>query len=63
MKIQKFQEKDKETLIMLWKTAFPDDPPHNEPSKVLDEKMEVDDLIFVAESGNEMVGACMAGND
>jgi len=63
MKIRKFQEKNKETLITLWKTVFPDDPPHNEPSKVIDEKLEVDDLIFVAESGNEIVGACMAGYD
>jgi ribosomal protein S18 acetylase RimI-like enzyme len=63
MKIHKFQEKDKVTLITLWKTVFPDDPPHNEPSKVIDEKLEVDDLIFIAESGNEIVGACMAGYD
>ncbi len=63
MKIRKFQEKDKETLIALWKTIFPDDPPHNEPSKVIDEKLEVDDLIFVAEHGNEIGGACMAGYD
>jgi len=63
MKIRKFQEKDKDTLITLWKTVFPDDPPHNEPSKVIDEKLEVDDLIFVAESGDEIVGACMAGYD
>jgi len=36
MKIRKFQEKDKVHLIKLWKTVFPNDPPHNEPSKVIE---------------------------
>jgi len=31
--------------------------------KVIDEKLRVDDLIFVAESGDTIVGACMAGYD
>jgi ribosomal protein S18 acetylase RimI-like enzyme len=63
MKIRKFQDKEKETLVSLWKKVFPDAPPHNEPSEVIDAKLEVDDLIFVAESGNEIVGACLAGYD
>ena len=63
MKIRKFQEKDRASLIELWKTVFPDDPPHNEPSKVIEAKLEVDDLIFMAESNNKIVGASMAGYD
>jgi hypothetical protein len=63
MKIRKFQKGDKASLINLWQTVFPDDPPHNEPSSVIDAKLEVDDLIFVAESEGELIGACMAGYD
>jgi ribosomal protein S18 acetylase RimI-like enzyme len=63
MNIRKFQSTDQSSLIELWKTVFPDDPPHNEPSAVIEAKLAVDDLIFVAEHEGELVGACMAGYD
>ena len=63
MKIRKFRTDDKTSLIKLWQTVFPDDPPHNEPSSVIDAKLKVDDLIFLAESKGELIGACMAGYD
>ena len=63
MTIRKFRDADQSALINLWKTVFPDDPPHNEPSLVLKAKLDVDDLIFVAEHDGEIVGACMAGYD
>ena len=63
MNIRKFQEKDREALITLWQRAFPNDPPHNEPAKIISAKLAVDDLIFVAEQNSEIVGACMAGYD
>ena len=63
MKIRKYQEADRSSLIDLWRTVFPDDPPHNEPSTVIAAKLAVDDLIFVAENDGELVGACMAGYD
>jgi len=63
MNIRKFQEKDKSSLISLWQRVFPDDPSHNEPSKVISAKLAVDDLIFVAEQNDQIVGACMAGYD
>ncbi len=50
-------------LISVWETVFPDDPPHNAPNKVIDEKLAVDDLIFVAEHQAKIVGACIAGYD
>ncbi|MCH8105493.1 MAG: GNAT family acetyltransferase [Proteobacteria bacterium] len=63
-KIRKFQESDKATLTALWQAVFPDDPPHNEPSLVIEAKLAVDDLIFIAEEDDgEMIGACMAGYD
>jgi len=63
MKIRKFQEKDRNSLIKLWQRVFPDNPPHNEPSRVIKSKLAIDDLIFVVESDNEIIGACMAGYD
>ncbi len=63
MKIRKFQGKDRYSLIKLWRRVFPDNPPHNEPSKVIESKLAIDDLIFVEESNNEIIGACMAGYD
>ena len=63
MEVRKFQDSDKDALIALWRAVFPDDPPHNEPSQVLEAKLAVDDLIFIAEEDDNMVGACMAGYD
>jgi ribosomal protein S18 acetylase RimI-like enzyme len=61
--IRKFQEADRQALILLWRTVFPDDPPHNEPGSVIKAKLEVDDLIFVAEENGTLCGACIAGYD
>lgn len=63
MAIRKYQHSDRSALIDLWRTVFPDDPPHNEPSIVIEAKLAVDDLIFVAEHEGELIGACIAGYD
>ena len=63
MNIRKYQDTDRDSLIDLWRTVFPDDPPHNEPSAVIDAKLAIDDLIFVAENDGKLVGVCMAGFD
>ena len=63
MKIRQFCESDRTDLIKLWHTVFPDDPPHNEPSKVIEAKLAIDKLIFIAEHEGLMIGACMAGYD
>ena len=63
MNIRKYQAKDKNALISLWKSVFPDDPPHNAPSIVIEQKLAIDDLIFVAENDKKIVGACIAGYD
>jgi ribosomal protein S18 acetylase RimI-like enzyme len=63
MNIRKYQETDRNSLIDLWSSVFPNDPPHNEPALVIDAKLAVDDLIFIAEDDGKIVGACMAGYD
>lgn len=63
MKIRKYRLEDKQNLVALWKRVFPNDPPHNEPSRVIDLKLAKDDLIFVADTEKGLAGACMAGYD
>ena len=63
MNIRKYEAADRDSLITLWRIVFPDDPPHNEPTIVIDAKLAVDDLIFVAEDNGDIIGACIAGYD
>lgn len=61
--IRKFDKNDDTELIHFWRNAFPNDPPHNAPEKMLHAKLAVDDLIYIVESEGQIVGACMAGYD
>lgn len=63
MIIQKYQPHDKDSLIALWEEVFPNAAPHNQPARVIEEKLKVDDLIFVAEGDGVILGACQAGYD
>jgi hypothetical protein len=63
MNIRKFQSRDRDAVISLWQSVFADDPPHNEPSRMLDAKLAVDDLVYVAENDGSVIGACMVGYD
>lgn len=63
MDIRLYREIDRPQLVVFWKKAFPDDPPHNEPEKVIDAKLKVDDLIFVATEAGQIIAAAMAGYD
>ncbi len=63
MEIRKFRENDRKQVIALWKAVFPDDPPHNEPDKVIDAKIAIDGLIFVAVEKGKILGTAMAGYD
>ena len=63
MEIRKYQEEDRAGLIELFQKVFPDDPPHNEPLKVIDAKLAVDDLIFVTVVDDQVIGGCIAGYD
>lgn len=55
---------DRSSVIALWETVFPDDPPHNAPAKVFDAKLAVqDDMLLVAVEDGAVVGTTMAGYD
>jgi ribosomal protein S18 acetylase RimI-like enzyme len=63
MEIRRYRESDRSQLVALWKRAFPDDPLRNEPNLMIDTKLAVDDLIFVAVDGDDVLGAAIAGYD
>lgn len=63
MVIRKYLDQDQEALINLWEEVFPNAAPHNQPAKVIEEKLAVDDLIFIAEEKGQILGACQAGYD
>jgi ribosomal protein S18 acetylase RimI-like enzyme len=51
-------------VIGLWQSVFAYDTPHNQPSVVIDKKLEADDgLFFVAVAEGTVAGTIMAGYD
>ena len=63
MDIRNYRHTDRNALIELWSNVIPDDPPHNAPASVIDAKLAIDDLLFVAENKGRIIGACLAGYD
>jgi ribosomal protein S18 acetylase RimI-like enzyme len=63
MNIRTYRAGDRERLIALWRTVFPDDGAHNAPGPVLEAKLQVDDMIYLAVEGEALLGAIMAGYD
>jgi hypothetical protein len=65
VKIRIYNDKtDQEEVIQLWKTIFPLDSPHNDPLTSINRKINYkDDLFFVTELNDRIVGTIMAGYD
>ena len=63
MLIRRYQHIDRRPLIDLWTQVFNDQQPHNSPARMIDAKLAVDDLIFLALLDKQVVGGCMAGYD
>ncbi len=63
MEIRRYRDTDRPHVVALWARAFQDDPPRNEPNRMIDAKLAVDDLIFVAVEGDDVIGAAIAGYD
>ena len=64
MNIRSFDIRDSYAVEQLWKEVFPNDPPHNAPRKVIQEKMSVQkELLFVAEYNGVIIGTIMSGYD
>ena len=64
LKVRPFQDADRDQVEQLWADVFPDDPPWNSPSVMIDNKVKVQaELFLVAIMRDAVVGAVMAGFD
>jgi ribosomal protein S18 acetylase RimI-like enzyme len=62
--VRAFGEADEPEVVALWRAAFPDDPPRNEPAAVIRRKLTVQrELFLVAECEGRIVAAVVAGFD
>ena len=64
VEIRSFRESDREGVVALWRTVFPDAPPRNDPVLDIQRKLpHQPELFLVALVGAAVVGTCMAGFD
>jgi len=63
MNIRRYANNDFDALVGLLKTVFPNEPAHNAPEKMISQKLQVDDLIFLSFDHQTISGSCMAGYD
>jgi ribosomal protein S18 acetylase RimI-like enzyme len=64
VRVRPFAEADCGQLEALWSRAFPNDPARNAPALVIAQKRQVQpELLLVAEVGDLLVGAVIAGYD
>ena len=63
MKFRSYSAQDRDQVISLWQRVLPDDQPHNEASRVIDAKLAVDEMLFIAEDNGAIIGSAMAGYD
>jgi hypothetical protein len=62
--IRPFANRDRDAVVALWAAAFPRDPVHNVPERMIDLKLRTQpELFLVATVDDTVVGALMAGFD
>jgi ribosomal protein S18 acetylase RimI-like enzyme len=47
LEIRPFRDDDRAAIVDLWRVCFPDDPPHNDPDKVIERKRPVQPELFL----------------
>jgi ribosomal protein S18 acetylase RimI-like enzyme len=64
VKIRKFRQTDKDSVITIWKDVFNPQKPHNDPELVINMKTKHNDgLFFIAEENKQLIGTIMGGFD
>ena len=64
MKIRKYEDKDEDCVVALWREVLPDSSPHNDPATSIQKKLAVDrDLLLVCSVDGSVVGTVMGGYD
>jgi ribosomal protein S18 acetylase RimI-like enzyme len=62
--IRPFDNSDRQGVVNLWNVVFTDEPPWNEPERMIARKLTVQpELFLVGALGDRIVGALMAGFD
>ena len=63
-RVRPFAPEDEDGVARLWSEVFPSDPPRNAPRAMIARKLDRDPhLLWVAEDGDAIVGAVVAGYD
>jgi ribosomal protein S18 acetylase RimI-like enzyme len=64
IEIRTYTASDQDNVIDLWRSVFPDAPPHNDPALDIQRKLAAQpDLFLVALHGEDLIGTCMGGFD
>ena len=64
MEIRTYRSEDRDQLVALWDTVFPNSTGHNEPNGAIERKvLAADSLFFVAADAGTIAGAVIAGYD
>ena len=62
--IRSYRNSDHDDVVALWREAFPDDPPLNNPDQVIRRKLAVQgELFLVGERNRRIVATVLAGFD
>jgi ribosomal protein S18 acetylase RimI-like enzyme len=62
--IRAYEPRDEAEVVSLWQEAFPNDPPRNEPSRVIRRKLGVQPQLFLVGSfDGRIVAAVIGGYD
>lgn len=60
---RQYRDADFPRLRALWLTCFPDYTGYNAPEMIIANKLAVDDLLYVIDDGEALIGSCMIGYD
>lgn len=64
IEVRSYRDSDEAGVVALWKAVFPDDPPWNEPRRIIQRKRAVQrNLFLVAVRDSAVVGTVVAGFD
>ena len=64
MEIRAYREADEEHVVALWNEVFAYTAPHNQPTRIIHDKLAVQrDLFFVAGVDGNVVGTVLGGYD
>ena len=64
IRIRSYETRDHDAVVRLWRSAFPNAPPHNDPSLDIRRKQRVQpELFLVAHLEGKLAGTCVAGYD